>query len=267
MDSFSDPPEPKTCCFGGLPSKSADFSVPHWNLVFLLMGASDDSKQVTVSRKTCPKHIRGCTVPIKLGHFIIISQIFFTISTLDRVLFDPLFDSGQAVLPLKIHITHGEELLSLYWYRACPESNNGSKRTLCNVLMMKNICEIIKKSFLAPGNQYNESNFSPWVIWIFKGHRACPESNNGSKRTQSNVLMLKNICEIIKKSFLAPGSQIQPVKARKLEFKSALIWSARYSREYASDKFSLIQWLIYYHLKPPSAKKPNSNVGQKNQLT
>ena len=69
MDLFSDPPEPKMCCFGGLPFKSADFSVPHWNLVFLLMGASDDSKQATVSRKTCPKHIRGCTVPIKLGHF------------------------------------------------------------------------------------------------------------------------------------------------------------------------------------------------------
>ena len=83
----------------------------------------------------------------------------------------------------------------------------------------------------------------------------------------SNVLMVKNICEIIIKSFLAPGSQIQQVKARKLEFKSALIWSARYSREYASDKFSLIQWLVYYHLKPPSAKKPNSNAGRKNQLT
>ena len=69
MDSFSDPPEPKMCCFGGLPSKSADFSVPHWNLVFLLMGASDDSKQATVSRKTCPTHIRSCTMPIKLGHF------------------------------------------------------------------------------------------------------------------------------------------------------------------------------------------------------
>ena len=62
MDSFSDPPEPKTCCFGGLPSKSADFSVPHWNLVFLLMGASDDSKQATESRKTCPKHIHSCQV-------------------------------------------------------------------------------------------------------------------------------------------------------------------------------------------------------------
>ena len=47
--------------------------------------------------------------------------------------------------------------------------------------------------------------------------------------------MVKNICEIIEKSFLAPGSQIQQVKARKLEFKSALIWSARYSREYALD--------------------------------
>ena len=73
--------------------------------------------------------------------------------------------------------------------------------------------------------------------------------------------------EIIKKLFLAPESQIQPAKARKLEFKSALICSARYSREYASDKFSLIQWLVYYHLKPPSAKKPNSNAGPKNQLT
>ena len=79
--------------------------------------------------------------------------------------------------------------------------------------------------------------------------------------------MVKNICEIIKKSFLAPESQIQQVKARKLEFKSALIWSARYSREYASDKFSLIQWLVYYHLKPPISKKPNSNAGRKNQLT
>ena len=72
MDSFSDPPEPKTCCFGGLPSKSADFSVPHWNLVFLLMGASDDSKQGTVSKKTCSTHISGCTVSIKLGHFYIL---------------------------------------------------------------------------------------------------------------------------------------------------------------------------------------------------
>ena len=67
MDSFSDLPEPKKCCFGGLPSKSADFSVPHWNLVFLLMRASDDSKQDTVLRKTCLMHIRGCTVPIKLS--------------------------------------------------------------------------------------------------------------------------------------------------------------------------------------------------------
>ena len=79
MDSFSDLPEPKTCCFGGLLSNSADFSVPHWNLFFLLMGASNDSKQATVSRKTCPKHIRGCTVPIKLGHFKIL--IFWLLLT------------------------------------------------------------------------------------------------------------------------------------------------------------------------------------------
>ena len=52
--------------------------------------------------------------------------------------------------------------------------------------------------------------------------------------------MVKKICEIIIKSFFAPGSQIQQVKARKLEFKSALIWTVWYSREYTSDKFSLI---------------------------
>ena len=59
--------------------------------------------------------------------------------------------------------------------------------------------------------------------------------------------MVKKICEIIIKSFFAPGSKIQQVKARKLEFKSALIWSARHSHEYALDKFSLIQWFVYYH--------------------
>ena len=51
MDSFSDLPEPIMCCFGGLPSNSANFSVPHWNVVFLLMGASDDSKQANAGRK------------------------------------------------------------------------------------------------------------------------------------------------------------------------------------------------------------------------
>ena len=114
--------------------------------------------------------------------------------------------------------------------------------------MVKNICEVFKKSFLAPGSQYNKSNFSPWVIWIFKGHRA----------VLSQIMDQKGPNPM---SFLAPKSQIQPVKARKLEFKSALIWSARYSREYASDKFFLIQWLVYYHLKPPSAKKNKFQCG------
>ena len=66
---------------------------------------------------------------------------------------------------------------------------------------------------------------------------------------------------------MAPESQIQQVKAKKSELKGALIWSAWYSRECASDKFSLIQWFIYDHLNPPRAKRKNSNVRRKNQLT
>ena len=45
MDSFSDPPQPKTCCFGGLSYKSADLSVSHWIFFFVLpMVGSDDHK-------------------------------------------------------------------------------------------------------------------------------------------------------------------------------------------------------------------------------
>ena len=44
MDSFSDPPEPKTCHFGGLSSKSADFSVSHWNFFVLPVAGLDDHK-------------------------------------------------------------------------------------------------------------------------------------------------------------------------------------------------------------------------------